>query len=253
MGTKNSRLKILSIFLALQSFLLFTACSRSSPQVLEEDIVAFVNDQPITKTALEQEMRSMYFLFEMRAKQGDIDEFLQHAGREWSQMSPDEKRYYLRAKRQREEKGDKNEAFNRLVRQEVQYQEAVKRGYKITVEEARQINQQVEEASRQSLSRADDKTRMEALEMDKKFMETMGFKTTEALTEYRVSLQIKKAPVSRLHQEFAADLRNKHPEAHSGKFRFIVENQWEDYTEDLLHHAKIEILDQELKIFYYSQ
>ncbi|MDN5348571.1 MAG: hypothetical protein PWP65_2136 [Clostridia bacterium] len=54
-------------------------------------------------------------MFELRVNQDSIDEFLQHAGRDWSQVSHEEKRYYLRAKRQSEEKGDILKSFSDII------------------------------------------------------------------------------------------------------------------------------------------
>lgn len=111
--------------MTLLPILAFTACARSSQSPKEiEGVVALVNGRPITKEALEKEMLRMQFMAEMKIQLGansNIDEYLKNSGRDWSKMLPEEERYYLRAKLQSEMTGDKQEAFNRLVREEVLY------------------------------------------------------------------------------------------------------------------------------------
>ena len=204
-------------------------------------------------------MLRMQFMAEMRVQFQSgfvsIDEFLKNSGRDWSRMSPEEKRYYLRVKHQSEMKGDKNEAFNRLVREEVLYQEAIKAGYKVSIDEARQRYQEIETLSQQSLKEAlkDAKAKEEIerqQEIEKKSQECMGFTSPEALTEYRVQRLMRTMPISRLREKFKADWGNKHPEIHGEELRYMVENRWEDYTNELLHQADIRIKDKDLEVIY---
>jgi len=250
-------LKVLIVMTLLPIFA-FTACARSSQAPKEiKEAVALVNGQPITKGALEKEMLNMQLMAEMRVQSGSvsIDEFLKNSGRDWSKMSLEEKRYYLRVKRQSEMKGDKNEAFNRLVREEVLYQEAVKEGYKVSIDEARQRYQEIETLSQESLKEAlkDAKAKEEIerlQEVEKKFMELMGFTSPEALTEYRVQRLVRTMPISRLREKFKAGWGNKHPEIRGDEFRYMVENRWEDYTDELLRRADIRIKEKALEVIY---
>ncbi|CEP66837.1 Transcription factor AP-2, C-terminal [Moorella glycerini] len=257
-GNNRTLLKAL-IVMTLLPILAFTACARSSQSPKEiEEVVALVNGQPITKEALEKEMLRMQLTAEMRIQSGsvsNIDEFLKNSGRDWSKMSPEEKRYYLRAKRQSEMTGDKNEAFNRLVREEVLYQEAVKEGYKVSIDEARQRYQEIETLSQESLKEAlkDAKAKEEIerlQEVEKKFMELMGFTSPEVLTEYRVQSLMRTMPINRLREKFKAEWGNKHPEIRGDEFRYMVENRWEDYTNEILHRADIRIKDKDLEVIY---
>ncbi|WXJ91986.1 hypothetical protein MTCOM_09590 [Moorella thermoacetica] len=256
-GNNRILLKAL-IVMTLLPILAFTACARSSQSPKEiEEAVALVNGQPINKEALEKEMLRMQLMAEMRVQSGtvSIDEFLKQSGRDWSKMSPEEKRYYLRAKRQSEMTGDKNEAFNRLVREEVLYQEAVKEGYEVSIDEARRRYQEIETLSQESLKEAlkDAKAKEEIerlQEVEKKFMELMGFTSPEALTEYRVQRLMRTMPISRLREKFKADWGNKHPEIRGDEFRYMVENRWEDYTNELLRQANIRIKDKDLEVIY---
>lgn len=257
-GERRLLLRKTLIIMTLLPILAFTACARSSPSPKEiGEAVAIVNGQPISKESLEKEMLSMQFTAEMRIQSGtvSIDEFLKNSGRDWSEMSPEEKRYYLRAKRQSEMTGEKNEAFNRLVREEVLYQEAVKEGYKVSIDEARQRYQEIETLSRETLKEAlkDAKTKEEIerlQEVEKRFMELMGFTSPEALTEYRVQRLMRTMPISRLREKFKADWGNKHPEIRRDEFRYMVENRWEDYTNELLRKADIRIKDKDLEVIY---
>ncbi|MBE3573680.1 MAG: hypothetical protein IMW95_12175 [Moorella humiferrea] len=257
-GERKLLLRKTLIIMTLLPILAFTACARSSQSPKEmEGVVAFVNGQPITKEALEKEMLKMQLIAEMRVQSGtvSIDEFLKNSGRDWSKMSPEEKRYYLRAKRQSEMTGDENEAFNRLVREEVLYQEAVKEGYKVSKDEARQRYQEIETLSQKTMKEAlqdanlrEDIERLQ--EIDKKFMELMGFTNKEDLTEYQVQKLMRTLPISLLKEKFKETWGNSHPEIRGDEFRYAVENSWEDYTNELLRNADIRIKDKDLEVIY---
>jgi len=246
------------IVITMLPVLVFTACARTSPTSKETgETVALVNGQPITKEALEKESLKMKIIAEMRLQSGtvSIDDFLKQSGRDWTKMSPEEKRYYLRVKRQSEMTGDKKEAFNRLVREEVLYQEAVKAGYKVSIDEARQRYQEIESLNRGTLEESlqTEKAREEIARLkgiEKKFMELMGFTSEEELIEYRVQGLIRTMPISRLREKFKVDWGNKHPDIGGDEFRYMVENSWEDYTNELLRKADILIKDKDLEVIY---
>jgi hypothetical protein len=81
-------------------------------------------------------------------------------------------------------------------------------------------------------------------------MELMGFTSEEELIEYRVQGLIRTMSISRLREKFKADWRNKHPDIGGDEFRYMVENSWEDYTNELLHKADILIKDKDLEVLY---
>lgn len=87
-------------------------------------------------------------------------------------------------------------------------------------------------------------------EIERKFQEWMGFTSPEALIEYRVQRLMRTMTISRLREKFKADWGTKHPEIRGEEFRYMVENRWEDYTNELLRQADICVIDKDLKVTY---
>lgn len=228
------------------------------------DVTALVNGDPITKADLELEMRSQQARIDiwkiLAANDPEsilsVDEMLQKMGLGWSEMAPEEKRFFLRLKRESEITASKNEAFNRLAREAVLYQEAVKRGFQITRGEAREYFRELEELSRLSFERAgkDEKEYQiqtgNARKLDRILQEKMGFATPQDLEEYRIRRATRTVPIGRLKEKLQREWGIKHPDIRGQDFYYAVENYWEDYTESLLRSAEIAIKDPELKLSY---
>jgi len=156
------------IFAALAALaLLLTTTASGSPTPAGDEVVAVVNGEKITLREVERVIREAKVGLQMASRlrelepgpspeQIDAAKLAAALGLDPGAMSAEEARFYRRLERdleRRKRPPDRNEAFNQLVREEVLYQEAVKRGLGVSLAEARELQRQVEEVSRKAYER----------------------------------------------------------------------------------------------------
>ncbi len=264
---KNFRLVLIICIFTL----MLTACSSSTRETESNAVAAFVNGQEITMNDIQQKIAAQDVNLEMQKQveklledermrvpieqsQNDIDDYLSHSGFDLSDMTKDEERFYNRTKRElkrNNSKLTKNEAFNLLVREEVLYQEARRQGLAISLKEARDKYQQLEERQLVGWENMDLRKEIEAIEDES--AKELGYNSREERMQNGLLDFQKRASRHSLSQWFQEQLGKKHPEVQNLQFRILAGNAWEDYTEYLLRQADIEIKQNGLNVLYYGE
>ena len=153
-------------------------------------------------------------------------------------LSEDEKRLIHRQLRWVVRRLDYLE-FNELVRQRVLYQDAVRNGHQVSVDEARQMQKESDELSQSMLDReGEPEGYLEYMKLEK---EIYGYHSRGQWQESRLPQKAESASISRLQQRFNDKLGLQHPDIYGWDFARFSENAWEDYTEYLVRQADIEI------------
>ena len=267
LADKNFRLVLMICIFTL----MLTACSSSTVKTENNAVAAFVNGQEITMNDIQQKIAVQDVNLEMQKQveklledegmripneqdQNDIDDYLSHSGFDLSDMTKDEERYYNRTKRELKRNNSnltKNEAFNLLVREEVLYQEARRQGLAISLKEARDKYQQLEERQLVGWENMDLRKEIEAIEDES--AKRLGYNSREERMQDDLLDFQKRASRHSLSQWFQERLGKKLPEVQNLQFRILAGNAWEDYTDYLLRQSGIEIKQDGLNVIYYGE
>ena len=245
LADKNFRLVLMICIFTL----MLTACSSSTEKTENNAVAALVNGQEITMHDIQQKIAVQDVNLEMQKQveklledegmripneqdQNDIDDYLSHSGFDLSDMTKDEERYYNRTKRELKRNNSnltKNEAFNLLVREEVLYQEARRQGLAISLKEARDKYQQLEERQLVGWENMDLRKEIEAIEDES--AKRLGYNSREERMQDDLLDFQKRASRHSLSQWFQERLGKKLPEVQNLQFRILAGNAWEDYTD----------------------
>lgn len=148
-----------------------------------------------------------------------------------------------------------NEAFNILLREEVLYQEAIKEGYEVSVDKAKQIlieNKQVTTEVLKNDKEAQQKQN-KILESSKKIYNQFGFESEEDYLNQRIDKTAQALTIKRMENQFNKVIINKLSKIDGFQMEVEKQNAWDDYGEYLLKKAEIEILNKEYSIEIYGE
>ncbi|MBE0466362.1 MAG: hypothetical protein IBX71_03955 [Candidatus Desulforudis sp.] len=171
---------------------------------------------------------------------------------ESTEPTPDELRYFQRIIRELPESGmDENAAFNHLVRQVVLYRKAVEHGHEVDLDEAQDILAQADALEQD----APDELQAQMEEMRRLETEVLRGHDyrREEWREANLPRYARKITINHLRAEFDEALYDRHPEAMGFRLQVLMENAWEDYTEQLVRQADIRIIDDQFELVYYSE
>lgn len=253
------------IFAALAALaLLLTTTASGSPTTAGDGVVALVNGEKITLREVERVIREGEVGLQMASRlrelepgpspeQIDAAKLAAALGLDPGAMSEEEARFYRRLERELERRKrlpDRNEAFNQLVRETVLYQEAVRRGLGVSLAEARELQQQVDEASRKIYER--EGRWQEVLKLEQEGWQALGYRSREEWKEAVLPAIARDASIKRLKDWFEERLAASHPELQGVGFLVLKENAWEDYTEYLLRRAQIHIQGEGFSLEFYG-
>lgn len=172
---------------------------------------------------------------------------------EHAELTPGHEQFFQRVIREFPTGGmDENVAFNQLARQVVTYQKAVEYGHEVDLDGAREILAQagdLEQGMPDELRVQMEETRR--LEME--ILRGYGYASREKWREVNLSRYARQMTIARLQEEFFAAVNERNPEAVGLESWLLGENAWEDYTEQLVRHADISILDDRFELVYYRE
>jgi hypothetical protein len=134
-----------------------------------------------------------------------------------------------------------NEVFNVIMREEALYQEAVKLGYLMTEDEAREILQQSNAITAQEMEKNPESKEKyaELLRYEDELLRDIGFESREAYWySYHAPLTAKAAAITRLQNEFRKKIQVMYPNLEGYDLWVKQENLWQDYAEYLLKKKK---------------
>ncbi|MBC7347656.1 MAG: hypothetical protein H5U00_09455, partial [Clostridia bacterium] len=258
----NKPQKMFPALAALALLLIAAACE--SPTATDDGVVALVNGEKITLREVERVIREGEVGLQIASRlrelepgpspeQLDAAKLAAALGLDPGAMSEEEARFCRRLERnleRRKRPPDRNEAFNQLVREEVLYQEAVKRGLGVSLAEARELQQQVDEASWKMFER--EGRWQEVLKIEQEGWQALGYRSWEEWKEAVLPSIARDASIKRLKDWFEEQLAASHPEAQGVDFLVLKENAWEDYTEHLLRRAQIKIQGEDFSLEFYG-
>ncbi|MGB9920837.1 MAG: hypothetical protein ACPLPT_08960 [Moorellales bacterium] len=251
----------MAVLAVLGLLLAATACRAAAG----DEVVALVNGEKITLQEVDMAIREVEVGLQMASRLEELEpgsspepigaaEFVAALGIDPGAMSEEEARFYRRLERELERQKrppDRNEAFNQLVRKEVLYQEAVKRGLGVSLAEARELQQQVDEVSRKMYEQ--EGRWQEILRLEQEGWQALGYRSREEWKEAVLPSIARDASIKRLKNWFEERLAASHPEVRETDFLVLKENAWEDYTEYLLRRAKIRIRREGFSLDFYGE
>jgi len=130
-----------------------------------------------------------------------------------------------------------NEAFNVIMREEALYQEAVKRGYLMTEDEAREILQQSDVVTAQQMEEdpESEEKYAELLRYENELLGEIGFESRETYWYwYHAPMTAKASTITRLQDKFKNKIQVMYPNLEGYDLWVKQENLWQDYAEYLL-------------------
>ncbi|MDP3044638.1 MAG: hypothetical protein Q8N93_04410 [Bacillota bacterium] len=129
--------------------------------------------------------------------------------------------------------------FNELVRNRLLYQEAVRNGHQVSLDEAHRIQEERDDLWKSMLGSADEPERYQQyLKLEK---EIYGYRSRENWQKSGLPQIAESESILGLKQQFNVKLSLQYPDVQGRDFLLLSENAWEDYTEYLLRQADIEI------------
>ncbi|MDD3364642.1 MAG: hypothetical protein PHZ03_06645, partial [Syntrophomonas sp.] len=155
----NLRRVAQSIIIAVFVCSSLAGCTRTTQVIYPQDTVVILNGKAISEQDLKDETIKREISTKILQKITQLDSSAQTPtagvlsllGMSESQLSDDQKRYIISMEREYPDKPiSQNVIFNRIVREEVLHQEAVRQGYIVSKEQAQKIITQMNEASDQA-------------------------------------------------------------------------------------------------------
>ncbi|SET59217.1 hypothetical protein SAMN05660297_02859 [Natronincola peptidivorans] len=264
-----NRYKDIAVLSMLLLLLLSIGCTKDTRINVDnmegKDVIAIVNGEKITGTDIEKEIEdSRYVSMVVEAfavgtivgEDSQIDTAESLLGLDKTNLSAHEIRYLEDIRRKEENKIlEDNEAFNKIIRRKVLYQEAQNHLPMVSTEEALKTLQQMEETSRRNLEEADEDLAawyQEAIEIENAIAQEFGYDSASARRKARADDLAVSMTISKLKGMFEDKLMRKNPDIQGIDLVIYAFCMWEDYTEFLLRAADIQQIHHEYEINFYG-
>jgi len=226
-----------------------------------EKVVATVNGVTITEEDIEE-------LLKERSLTTDITEVMMKIAGEITlpreamvlafgineeAMTSAQKRFLDNIERSSTKELDKNEALNILLVEEVLYQEAVKQGHDVSLEEAKEVLEESKRITKETVSQSEEDLRIfnEYYEKTASVYHQYGFVNEDDYLNKHLDKTAKAMAINKMNYEFNKVMQDKLPNI--DPLQIEQTNAWEDYGEYLLSKAKVKILKPEYTILKYGE
>ncbi len=225
------------------------------------NVIAILNGDEITIEDVEKEIEVTKVGVKISAKmEGNTDnigleeDFFE---RQIEQAQTEaQKRYFERMKREYNNRYIKseNDVFNRIIRQVILSQEAKKQGYEVTIEEARELRNQMDDITRKMLKQEGKTEDLKKLkELEEEAAKLLGFKNREEWFEASLIGTANSMARSRMKERFIEYLMKTYPGVQGDQWVALRSNAWEEYTEYLLRNSRMKIYNDDFKVMYYEE
>ncbi|MEL7567921.1 MAG: hypothetical protein AAGU27_24015 [Dehalobacterium sp.] len=216
-----------------------SGCANKTP---EEGAVGVINGESITSEMVEDKIKDLLLQKDM---QKTNLEYLQKIER-----SEKIEEMILQTEEKLAAEITPNLAFNQLAREIVQEQEAKRQGLTVPDAEIEKMIEQSRETEKMIDKESEDYRMMQ--EYKNKLMDVKDLKTEKEYEDYLRGRMKKRFPIGLLKETFkekmAESLAKEHPELIGEKFRPALEEKYQEYLEELLASAKVEIIDENFSI-----
>lgn len=255
-------MKIKKSFAILLILVLAFSAGGCGNEQYPKDVVAVVNGEIISEKEIDKEIteRKMVIAFGnilSTIQPGSLtpkDALLEGLNINEEDLSPDQIRYIESRERTTTKLLSNNEALNILIRKEVLYQEALKEGYEVSVDEAKQILEESKQSTAEMLINDQEAQKQrEILEASKKIYNQFGFQSEEDYLNQRIDKTAQALTINRMKNQFNNVITNKLNNVNGFQMEVERQNAWDDYGEYLLKKAKIKILNNEYSIEIYGE
>lgn len=149
---------------------------------------------------------------------------------------------------------DENQIFNLLARRAVLYQEAVRQGHAVSPDEARRMQEQMDENSRrlgEEAGEIEQWARLMALQSE--VVRRYGYRSRDDWSATLLPRQAADMSIRRLQQQFEEEFGAENPDVQGFDFQIQSANAWEDYTEHLLRQAVVKIKEKGFKPVFHGK
>jgi len=227
-----------------------------------KDVVAVVNGKTISEKDIEKKLTERKMTSAFANSIGYVEPIgitpkealIKGLNVNGDDLTPDQLRYLESTERLTTKLLSNNEAFNILLREAVLYQQALKEGYSVSTDDAKQILAESKQATDEKLKNDKDAQEKynETLETNKKIYNQFGFQSEEDYLNQRIDKTAQALTISRMKNQFNKVITDKLPKANGLQLVVEKQNAWDDYSEYLLKKAKVEILNKEYSIEIYG-
>lgn len=171
------------------------------------------------------------------------------------ELNPEQIRYIESIERSTSKLLNNNEAFNILLREEVFYQEAVKQGHKVSVDETKRILEEGNKVSNEALSGDEEALRKqnEIIKYINEIYKQYGFESEEDYLNQRIDKTAQAITISRMKNQFDRAMADRIPQSDSYQKSIDISNAWDDYGEFLIDKAKVKVLNTEYSVELYGK
>jgi len=249
----------ITAFTMIVVVLLLAGCTEKN---YPEGAVAVVNGALIDEQQIEKEMLEREMSIAIGEKTRSLEPnsltikgaVFQSLDITEDELTPEQIRYIESRERSLARPLNKNEAFNILLRQEVLYQEAVKQGYEVSVDEAREILEESKRISDEALNGDKEALRKykEIVKLSTLIYKQYGFESEEDYLNKRIDKIAKSIAISRMKNQFDKIMAEKLSESDGLQLTIDISNAWDDYGEFLIDQANIKILNSRYCIEFYG-
>lgn len=245
-------MKVRKLFLVFLILLLATLTGCGNEQY-PSDVVAVVNGKTISEKDIEKELteREITRAFLSGSESNNMtfkETIIEALYVSEKDLTIDQIRYIESVERKTTKELSRNEAFNILLRGEILYQEALKKGYEVSTDQARQILEESKKSTEELLK--DDS---EVVEYINKIYKQFGFQSEEDYFNRRLEKSAQAMTINKIKNKFNETIINKLPEADGLEIAINQENAWDDYGEHLLKKTKVKILNEKYTIEFYGE
>lgn len=171
------------------------------------------------------------------------------------ELNPRQIRYIESIERSTTKLLNNNEAFNILLREEVFYQEAVRQGHEVSVDKAKQILEESNKVSNETLSGDEEALRKqnEIIKYITEIYKQYGFESEEDYLNQRIDKTAQAITIGRMKNQFDRVMADRLPQSDSYQKSIDISNAWDDFGEFLIDKAKVKVLNTEYSVELYGK
>lgn len=239
-------------FLVVCFILMISTLVGCSDQKYPENTIAVINNQIISTDMTKAEINDREISLEISHKMKELwasenaqtpKEIMLSA---WGVIEKDLNKgqsRYLNYLNSQEKPLSESEAFNKVAREQVLYEKAVKGGFLVTDERARKSQIEGDEVTRKVMNeREEDKAKYAAaLRIEDEVFKKYGFDSRVDYWDEHSPIAAKASTIQFMKNEFDKKTKQLNPKLDGLNSSLIEQNAWEDYTEYLLKKSKIEV------------
>lgn len=203
-----------------------TGCG-SEVSVDDSQVIATVNREIVTQNMLEE--RKNILLFQKRLQ----EKLLQNA-----RNSGESEEYIKRIEGSLIGEVTDNPAFNKIIRDMVQQQEAINRGIKVSNKEIEEFIIQSRVAEQSLPEGSEEYENMKT--MKKEDMELKGLKTEQEYEDYQRKTLKKSFLKGKLKNKVSEEIAKEYSAVNGEEYREIIRDRYNNFVEELVSNAKIE-------------